>query len=84
MHRLPVVGSTGFCPLQTTVGILDLPCLPKAGAHHRGMSHGPGSETVMSIRKWIPLVLISAAVLTVSWMIMMYIVALYILFGGGL
>lgn len=90
MHRLPVVGSTEVCPLQPTVGILDLPGLPQAGAHHRCMSHGPGSEAVMSIKsiksikRWIPLVLITAVVLTVTWMTMMYIVALYILFGGGI
>lgn len=87
VHGMPVVGSTGVCPVQSLVGILDLPCLPKAGAHHRCMSHGPGSEAVMSIKsikRWIPLVLITAVVLTVVWMTMMYIVALYILFGGGI
>lgn len=40
--------------------------------------------SIKSIKRWIPLVLITAVVLTVSWMIMMYIVALYILFGGGI
>lgn len=84
VHRLPVAGTTGVCPVQQIVGILDLPGLPETGAHHRCMSHGPGSEAVMNIKKWIPLVLITAVVLTVSWMTMMYIVALYILFGGGI
>lgn len=37
----------------------------------------------MGIKKWIPLVLITAVVLTVTWMTMMYIVALYILFEGS-
>ena len=41
-------------------------------------------NTRMGIKKWIPLVLITAVVLTVTWMTMMYIVALYILFGGGI
>nr|DAJ01844.1 MAG TPA: hypothetical protein [Caudoviricetes sp.] len=40
--------------------------------------------SIKSIKKWIPLVLITAVVLTVSWLTMMYIVALYILFGGGI
>lgn len=38
----------------------------------------------MNFRKWIPLVLITAIVLIVFWMTMMYIVVLYVLFGGGL
>ena len=41
-------------------------------------------NTRMGIKQWIPLVLITAVVLTVTWMTMMYIVALYILFGGGI
>lgn len=38
----------------------------------------------MGIKQWITLVLITAVVLIVTWMTMMYIVALYILFGGGI
>lgn len=87
VHGLPVAGTTGVCPVQPIVGILDLPGLPRAGADHRCMSYGSGQEAVMSIKsikRWIPLVLITAVVLTVSWLTMMYIVALYILFGGGI
>lgn len=87
VHGMPVDGTAGVFPVQSIVGILDLPGLSKAGAHHRCMPHGPGSEALMSIKsikKWIPLVLITAVVLTVSWLTMMYIVALYILFGGGI
>lgn len=84
VHGLPVAGTTGVCPVQPIAGILDLPGLPQAGADHRGMPHGLESEAVMNIKKWIPMVLITAVVLTVLWMIMMYIVALYILFGGGI
>ncbi len=69
---------------MAAVGILDLPGLPETGAYHRCMPYGSGQEAMMGIKKWIPMVLITAVVLTVTWMTMMYIVVLYVLFGGGL
>lgn len=87
LYGMSVDGAAGVFPVQSIVGILDLPGLSKAGAYHRCMPYGSGQEALMSIKsikKWIPLVLITAVVLTVSWLTMMYIVALYILFGGGI
>ena len=53
VHGLPVAGTTGVCPVQPIVGILDLPGLPRAGADHRCMSYGSGQEAMMGSRKSI-------------------------------
>lgn len=84
VHGLPVAGAERIHSLLATLGIPRLPGLPETGAYHRCMPDGSGQEAMMGIKKWIPLVLITAVVLTVTWMTMMYIVALYILFGGGI
>ncbi|WP_337617288.1 hypothetical protein [Acidaminococcus timonensis] len=84
VHGMPVDGAERIRPLLATLGIPRLPGLPEAGAYHRCMPYGSGQEAMMGIKKWIPMVLITAVVLTVTWMTMMYIVVLYILFGGGI
>lgn len=84
VRRMPMGGPKRIHSLQATLGIPGMPGLPEAGAYPRCMPYGSGQETMMGIKKWIPLVLITAVVLTVTWMTMMYIVALYILFGGGI
>lgn len=83
VHRMPVAGAERIRPLLATLGIPGMSGLPEAGAYHRCMPYGSGQEAMMGIKKWIPLVLITAVVLTVSWLTMMYIVALYILFEGS-
>lgn len=84
VHGLPMGGTKRIHSLLATLGIPRLPGLPEAGAYHRCMPYGSGQEAMMGIKQWITLVLITAVVLIVTWMTMMYIVALYILFGGGI
>ena len=51
VHGLPVDGTAGVFPVQSIVGILDLPGLSEAGTDPGSLSGDPGQETRMRREK---------------------------------
>ena len=66
VQEMPMAGPARVRQILAALGISAMQGLPEAGAYHRCMPYGSGQEAMMGIKKWIPLVLITAVVLTVT------------------
>ena len=58
--------------------------MPEAGTIFSDMSIVRRKEAMMRIKIWISMAAIAVIMLTVLWLVTIDIVALYLLFGGGI